>query len=76
MMDEQHRIIYKVIQEKEIVSASEFSKITPNTSQYDAIRTINSHIKKDGLRLTKTRDEQTGVSYLLLRNLVESGDDC
>ena len=75
-MDEQHRIIYKVIQEKEIVSASEFSKITPNTSQYDAIRTINSHIKKDGLRLTKTRDEQTGVSYLPLRNLVESGDDC
>ena len=72
MMDDRYQSIYNAFKKKEIISASEANKIVTVTTVSDAIATINSHIKKDGLRLIKTRDEQTGVSYLLLKNVVKS----
>lgn len=76
-MDEGYKKIYEIFQKKETISAIDLErKIDHVISAKDSILTINKHIKKDGLVLSKTRDETTGKSYLLLRHIVQTHDDC
>ena len=76
-MDERYKKIYEIFQKKETISAVDLErKIEHVISAKDSIHTINKHIKKDGLVLSKTRDETTGKSYLLLRHIVQTHDDC
>ena len=76
-MDERYKKIYERFQKNETISAIDLErKIDHVISPKDSIHTINKHIKKDGLVLSKTRDETTGKSYLLLRHIYKTHDDC
>ena len=76
-MDERYKKIYERFQKNETISAIDLErKIDHVISPKDSIDTINKHIKKDGLVLSKTRDETTGKSYLLLRHIYKTHDDC
>ena len=75
-MDEQYEKIYEKFQNEETISGIDLDKMDHVISSKDSIKYINNHIKKDGLVLSKTRDETTGMSYLLLRHIVQTHDDC
>ena len=75
-MDERYEKIYEKFQNEETISGIDLDKMDHVISSKDSIKYINNHIKKDGLVLSKTRDETTGLSYLLLRHIVQTHDDC
>ena len=79
-MDKSHQEIFFEFLEKEIIVGEDVLEIhsrhSENRTLIEDITIINSFIKKDGLVIIKTRDDDTGLSYFMLSRMGRLPEDC
>ena len=79
-MEKTHQDIYSEFLKKEIIVGEEVLEIhsrhSENRTLEQDITIVNNIIKKDGLVIIKTRDDDTGLSYFMLSRLGRLPEDC